>query len=267
MTGGGSGDAAVLLAAGGAGVRLGPGAPKALRLLGGEPLLVHAFRRLARAGSVGYVVVAAPPGREGEVCRLLDVAALIRGDRAGVPPSGQVPSSGPPPRPGRAGTSGGAGGPRVAVVAGGAQRQLSVAAALAVVPAEFDIVLVHDAARALAPPSLVDAVAAAVRSGHDAVIPVRPIPDTIARVGPAGEVLGNPDRSTLRTVQTPQGFRREVLREAHAAAADGSATDDAGLVARLGVPVRTIPGSERAMKITTRYDLLLAEILLAGGPG
>jgi 2-C-methyl-D-erythritol 4-phosphate cytidylyltransferase len=113
----------------------------------------------------------------------------------------------------------------------------------------------------------VDAVAAAVRSGHDAVIPVRPIPDTIARVGPAGEVLGNPDRSTLRTVQTPQGFRREVLREAHAAAADGSATDDAGLVARLGVPVRTIPGSERAMKITTRYDLLLAEILLAGGPG
>jgi 2-C-methyl-D-erythritol 4-phosphate cytidylyltransferase len=261
VTDGGPGDAAALLAAGGAGVRLGPGAPKALRLLGGEPLLVHVVRRLAQAGSVGYVVVAVPPGREAEVRRLLGSAGLLHGGRPGSPPSGPPPSGLPPLSWHSERTVW----PRVTVVAGGPQRQRSVAAALAVVPAGFDIVLVHDAARALAPPSLVDEVAAAVRSGHDAVVPVRPVPDTITQVGPAGEVIGSPDRSTLRAVQTPQGFRRRVLREAHAAATDGSATDDAGLVARLGVPVRTIPGSERAMKITTRYDLLLAELLLTGG--
>jgi len=219
-------DAAVVVAAGGAGVRLGVGPPKALRLLAGEPMLVHAVRRLTAASSVGLLVIAAPPGHEPAL------RALING---------------------------------AVVVTGGAERQSSVAAALAAVPPEFQIVLVHDAARALTPPTLVDQVAAAVRAGHDAVIPVLPVVDTITQVDADGQVAGTPDRSTLRAVQTPQGFRRPVLEAAHAGAAGASATDDASLVARLGVPVHTVPGSPEAMKITTWSDLLIAEALLQRG--
>lgn len=219
------GDVAALVPAAGAGVRLGPGGPKALRLLAGEPLLVHAVRRLRAAASVGSVVVAAPPGHEEAVQQMV--------------------------------------GDEVTVVTGGGDRQESVAAALAAVPPDFDFVVVHDAARALTPPTLIEEVAAAVRAGHDAVIPVLPVADTIVQIGSSGQVDGNLDRSVLRAVQTPQGFRREVLAEAHAAAGDVRATDDAGLVARLGVPVSTVPGTTLAMKITTPHDLTIAEALLA----
>ena len=219
------GDVAVLVPAAGAGVRLGPGGPKALRLLAGEPLLVHAVRRVAAAASVRLIVVAAPPGEVEAVRQLL----------APVAP--------------------------VTVVAGGAERQQSVAAALAVVPAEVGIVLVHDAARALTPATLVEQVAAAVRSGLPAVIPVLPVVDTIKEVGPGEVVLGTIDRSALRSVQTPQGFRHDVLAAAHGAGLDPH-TDDAGMVEKAGVPVTCVPGSELAMKITRPLDLILAEALL-----
>ena len=220
------GDVAVLVPAAGSGTRLGPGAPKALRLLGGEPLLVHALRRVCLAPSVAVVVVAAPPGEVDAVRALL----------APVAP--------------------------VTVVAGGEHRQASVAAALAAVPVDVPIVLVHDAARALAPPALVEAVAAAVRAGAEAVIPVLPVVDTIKEVGPTGEVRGTVDRAPLRAVQTPQGFQREILAAAHAAAVD-PLTDDAGLVEKQGVRVTCVPGSDHALKITRPFDLLLAEHLLA----
>ncbi|MEU8328326.1 2-C-methyl-D-erythritol 4-phosphate cytidylyltransferase [Micromonospora sp. NPDC048839] len=220
------GDVAVLVPAAGAGVRLGPGRPKALRLLAGEPLLVHAVRRLAAAPSVHTIVVAAP---------VADVQA-VRELLAPVAP--------------------------VIVVAGGAERQASVAAALAAVPTGPTIVLVHDAARALTPPELVESVAAAVRDGRDAVIPVLPVVDTIKEVGADEVVLGTVDRSALRAVQTPQGFRRAVLSAAHAAAGD-PLTDDAGLVEKQGVVVSCVPGSEYALKVTRPFDLALAEHLLA----
>ncbi|MFC3503154.1 2-C-methyl-D-erythritol 4-phosphate cytidylyltransferase [Micromonospora krabiensis] len=220
------GDVAVLVPAAGAGVRLGPGRPKALRLLGGEPLLVHAVRRLAAAGSVHTIVVAAP-------------AADVAGVRELLAPVAPV-----------------------TVVAGGAERQASVALALAAVPPGPEIILVHDAARALTPPELVESVAAAVREGRHAVIPVLPVVDTIKEVGAEEMVLGTVDRSALRAVQTPQGFRRSVLAAAHAAAGD-ALTDDAGLVEKQGVPVFCVPGSEYALKITRPFDLALAEHLLA----
>jgi len=219
------GDVAVLVPAAGAGVRLGPGGPKALRLLGGEPLLVHAIRRVAAAPSVRLIVVAAPAA---------DVPA-VRDLLASVAP--------------------------VTVVAGGAERQESVALALAAVPGDVAIVLVHDAARALTPPDLIESVAAAVRDGHPAVIPVLPVIDTVKEVGPGDVVLGTVDRSRLRSVQTPQGFRRDVLAGAHAAATD-PLTDDAGLVEKAGLPVTCVPGSDLAMKITRPLDLVLAEALL-----
>ena len=129
------------------------------------------------------------------------------------------------------------------------------------VPVGFEIILVHDAARALASAGLFERVAAAVRGGHGAVVPVLPVVDTIKQVDAAGAVLGTVDRSALRSVQTPQGFRRDVLEAADAAALDEH-TDDAGLAEKLGVPVTTVPGEEAALKITRPFDLALAEFLL-----
>jgi hypothetical protein len=111
---------------------------------------------------------------------------------------------------------------------------------------------------------LVERVAAAVRSGHGAVVPVLPVVDTIKEVGPGEVVIGTVDRSVLRSVQTPQAFRRDVLVAAHAAAGD-ALTDDAGLVEKAGVAVTCVPGSELAMKITRPLDLILAEALLLHG--
>ncbi|MEH1129247.1 2-C-methyl-D-erythritol 4-phosphate cytidylyltransferase [Micromonospora sp. CPCC 206061] len=220
------GDVAVLIPAAGAGVRLGPGGPKALRLLGDEPLLVHAVRRVAAAPSVRTIVVAAPPAEVAAVRQLLAPVAAVT------------------------------------VVAGGVERQESVALALAAVPAGPEIILVHDAARALAPPELFESVAAAVRSGRPAVIPVLPVVDTVKEVDADGVVLGTVDRSALRAVQTPQGFRRAVLAAAHAGAA-GSLTDDAGLVEKQGIPVTCVQGHEHALKITRPFDLAVATLLLA----
>lgn len=188
------------------------------------------IHRLAAAGSVGSLVIAAPPGHEPDVRSLLAAGRVWNHT----------------------------------VVTGGGHRQQSVAIALAAVPPGYEIVLVHDAARALTPPSLIEEVAAAVRTGQDAVIPVLPVADTMVQVDPTGVVTGAVDRSMLRAVQTPQGFRRAVLEAAHAAAPDHAATDDAGLVARLGVPVHTVPGSPLALKITTRHDLTVAEAMLSG---
>jgi 2-C-methyl-D-erythritol 4-phosphate cytidylyltransferase len=221
------GDVAILVPAAGMGVRLGPGAPKALRMLAGDPLLLHAVRGVAAAPSVGLIVVAAPAGDVATVATLLESVE----------------------RP-------------IRVVAGGATRQVSVANALAAVPPEFDLVLVHDAARALTPPSLIEAVAAKLRSGSAAVVPAVPVADTIKRVGVDGAVVATVDRSVLRAVQTPQGFRRATLAAAHAGAVDDH-TDDAGLAEQAGVRVDTVPGDDLAFKITRPFDLAVAEALLA----
>jgi 2-C-methyl-D-erythritol 4-phosphate cytidylyltransferase len=135
-----------------------------------------------------------------------------------------------------------------------------VRAALAALPDEVGIVLVHDAARPLAPVELVDAVAAAVCAGADAVVPGLPVTDTVKRV--EGEVVVETlDRSALRAVQTPQGFRRAVLEEAHLFPDALDATDDAGLVERAGHPVVVVAGADEAFKVTRPLDLLLAEVV------
>lgn len=228
-----------IVPAAGQGLRLGAGAPKALREVAGEPLLLHAVRALAAAPSVTMVVVAAPAEL------LQDVRTLL------LPAVGTV---------------------RLEVVAGGSDRRESVSRGLAVVPADTEIVLVHDAARPLVPVSLVEAVVAAVRAGADAVVPGLPVSDTIKRVDPGGVVQETPPRAELRAVQTPQGFPVAVLRAAHSAVAAAGvvATDDAGLAEALGHDVLVIPGSADALKITHPADFGLAEAILAartgGGP-
>lgn len=226
-----TGRTAALVPAAGRGERLGPGAPKALRPLGGIPMLVHAVRALAASRIVDLVVVAAPEDSAESVASMLAEQSFLA---------------------------------EVVVVTGGDTRQDSVARALLTLPDDIDVVLVHDAARPLVPVEVVTAVVAAVRAGHAAVVPGLPVIDTIKRVDELGMVECTVDRGPLRAIQTPQGFDRQVLQTAHATAdLDAAATDDAGLVERLGLPVHVVPGHEEAFKVTTPLDVVIAEAILA----
>jgi 2-C-methyl-D-erythritol 4-phosphate cytidylyltransferase len=219
--------AAVIVAAG-SGQRLAVGIPKAMVALGDRPIVEWAVRAFSGHPDVVSVVVVAP--RES--------VAAISDSLAG----------------------------RAAVVAGGATRQESVDLGLAALSADFELVLVHDAARPLVSQDVISTVVAALRAGADAVIPVLPVVDTIKRVNAAAQVIGTVDRAELRIVQTPQGFRRDVLVAAHASAKDRGVvdiSDDAGLIEGIGRTVQTVPGDERTFKITTPYDLALANRLVA----
>lgn len=218
----------VVVPAAGRGERLGPGAPKALRSLAGEPVLVHALRGLRAAGCVDVVVVAAPPDAVEDVTRLVAAFGAV-------------------------------------VVAGGAERADSVARGLAALPVDVDLVLVHDAARCLVPAEVVQRVVQALRDGAEAVVPVVPVADTVKEVC-GSVVLRTVDRAALRAVQTPQGFRRGVLAAAHRDGPAG-ATDDAALVEACGGRVHVVEGADEAFKVTRPLDLLLAEAVLAGRRG
>jgi len=222
---------AVVVVAAGGGTRLGREEPKAFVELSGVTILEHALRGVFGAVEPAQVVVVAP-------------AALVARARA----IGEHVA--------------GAASAHLTVVPGGETRQLSVAAGLAVLAAGVEVVLVHDAARALTPSSLIDRVAGAVRDGVG-VIPASPVVDTVKRV--EGErVVEAVDRSDLVHVQTPQGFPRAELVAAYAAATSDH-TDDAALYAAAGHPVVTVPGEPRAFKITTPWDLGRAEQLLEAG--
>lgn len=200
--------------------------PKAFVPLRGRPLLWHCVQGLLASGCVDVVVVA--------------VGAQYHDHaRAAVAEAGD----------------------RVQIVTGGASRSDSVRAALHSVP-EAKVVLVHDAARCLTPVSVIQAVAHAILAGQPAVVPVLPVVDTIKKVDSEGRVMGTLDRTALRVVQTPQGFAAELLRRAHQASS-GPVTDDAGLIEALGVPVTTLPGHPHAFKITTPFDLAVAEAVAA----
>ena len=247
------GGAVAVLTAAGSGSRLGAGVPKALVPVGGVSLLRRAAAGLIASGAVSHVVVTAPAE---EVDR-------FRAELEGLPDASAGAA---------AGRCGG-----IEVVAGSPRsRQASVAlgltAALEAVP-QADVVIVHDAARALTPPEVTQRVVAAVRAGHEAVVPALPVTDTVKEVEarPAGEpepVVGTPRRDRLRAVQTPQGFSTPVLVAAHRAGAERAgdealaASDDAGLVEACGGSVVVVAGDERAMKVTTPMDLALAELLL-----
>lgn len=145
---------------------------------------------------------------------------------------------------------------REGAVAGGATRSESVRAGLAMVPNTATIVCVHDGARPFASAELFAAVIAAVSSGADAAVPGVPISDTIKQIDATGAVVATPVRSALRAVQTPQAFRADVLRRAHATA--GDATDDAALVEAAGGRVVVVAGEQHNRKITDPDDLLWA---------
>jgi 2-C-methyl-D-erythritol 4-phosphate cytidylyltransferase/2-C-methyl-D-erythritol 2,4-cyclodiphosphate synthase len=212
---------AAIIAGAGSGHRLGADLPKALVKLLDKTLVEHAVAALAPVAQL--IIVTAPAGFEDKFKELL--------------------------------------GDQVTVITGGVLRSDSIRIALAKIPTDFEYVLVHDAARAIASTELAKSIATELAKGEQAVIPALDVVDTIKEVDASGYVRSTPDRSTLRAVQTPQGFVKSVLAHAHSSAED--ATDDAALVEAIGIKVKVIAGEERALKITTKSDLTrAAQILL-----
>ena len=207
---------AAIIAAAGSGERFGASIPKALIQLGDRTLIEHAVSAISSVAD--QIIVTAPAGYEKEIQKLV--------------------------------------GDGVTVITGGATRSESVRIGLSKVLCDAEYVLIHDAARALASPALAQSVVAALKSGDVAVIPGLAQTDTVKIIDTDGFVTSTPDRTSMRRVQTPQGFTYGVINQAHAQA--GEATDDAALVEALGKKVRVIAGEERALKITTPSDLATA---------
>ncbi len=226
--------AVAIVAAAGSGARLGAEQdgrvlPKALVPMAGRPLVCWAVDGLL-AGGVAEVVVVVP--------------AAHRAEFEAVLPHG------------------------VTVVEGGVSRTASVRAGLAAIGPAATAVLVHDAARPLTPPEAIARVLDALGGGAPAVVPVLPVVDTTVLVDDDGLVVEAVPRTSLRRVQTPQGFDRGTLQAAYAALEAGvDLTDDAAVVRRAGVPVVTVAGDERSAKVTVAHDLALAELTLAPGVG
>ena len=220
---------AIVLAAGSSS-RMG-GVDKLWAELGGAPLIAHALRAMAETPGVETVVVVAPEERHAAIGSLLDGWDV-----------------------------------NVRCVVGGARRQDSVAAGIAAAP-EATWYLVHDGARALVTTGIASRVLSAARM-HGAAIPGVPIADTVKRVHldedtrHAEVIIETIERAPLRAIQTPQAFRGDLLRRAHAEVLD-DATDDAAMLERLGLAVVIVPGDPTNMKVTTPTDLEVARVLLA----
>ena len=207
---------AAIIAAAGMGHRLGANLPKSLVKLIDKTLLEHAVANLAPVAQL--LIVTAPAGYEAEYKKLL--------------------------------------GEEVEVITGGVLRSDSIRIAIAKIPNNYEYVLVHDAARALASTRLASEVINQLIRGQQAVIPTLEVIDTIKEVDNQGYVRNTLNRAALKIVQTPQGFNRSVLERAHQASED--ATDDAALVEALGIKVKTIAGEDQAFKITTKGDIKTA---------
>lgn len=227
-------DLAVVIVAAGKGERLGAAVPKAFFPIASRTLLSHAVERALPAQGLLQLIVAAPAELLAEA--RMTVENLLSDARI-----------------------------QVEVVAGGETRQQSIANALAKLNPDVDVVLVHDAARAFAPTSVFDRVAASVRSERRGVVPVEAVVDTIKRV--AGDVvLETVDRTELRAAQTPQGFVAEQLLVGYQQA-DADHTDDAALMQALGHEVGFVAGDAAGFKITTPADVDRAYALVVGGSG
>lgn len=220
-----------MIAAGGSGARMGPGRGRKQYLeLGGEPVLLHAIRPFLEHADVAWVIVALPAEDVEE-------------------PPFPIPDG-------------------VRVVEGGAERGDSVRRALDVVPAEADVVLIHDGARPLVTGAVVDRVLRAAAGGLGAVAAV-PVADTLKRVADDGTITSTVSRRGLWQAQTPQAFPRVMIVDAYRRAAEEgvAATDDAALVERYGGRVVVVEGDVRNLKVTHPADLTLAELLLRADTG
>jgi 2-C-methyl-D-erythritol 4-phosphate cytidylyltransferase len=221
-------DVGVVIVAGGSGSRVGGAELKQFRWIAGKPMLLHSVQAFMARPDVALVVVVLP----------------------------RAYAADPPPWLFQCDVD------RLLVTEGGGARMESVANGLGDLPTTVNVVLVHDAARPLVDDATIDRVVAAARAGT-AAIAALPVVDTLKEVDASGRIVRTVDRTRLWRAQTPQGFPRDVIVEAHVAARrDGAtATDDAALCERLGLPVVVVRGSERALKVTEEGDFARAELL------
>jgi 2-C-methyl-D-erythritol 4-phosphate cytidylyltransferase len=221
-------DVGVVIVAAGSGNRVGGNELKQFRWVGGKPMLLHSVQTFQHRRDVAMVVCVLPKAFVGD----------------------------PPPWLFQCDTD------RLLISVGGRERTESVANGLEDLPDEVNIVLVHDAARPFVSSAMIDRVIAEARQGHGAVAAL-PVVDTLKEVDDDGRVVRTVERSRLWRAQTPQGFPRDLIEQAHsqARAEHVVATDDAALFERLGLPVVVVRGSERAMKITDEDDFARADAL------
>ncbi len=222
---------AALIVAAGRGVRAGGGLPKQYRAIGGSPILAHTLRLFQDHDRIGAVMVVIHP----------DDIALYEG--AATDATKLLPP-----------------------VSGGASRQASVLAGLeALAPLGFDAVLIHDAVRPFAPPALISRVVDAL-ADHDAVLAASPVTDTLKRSDDDGFVADTVPREGLFAAETPQGFRLNVILDAHrrAAVAGITVTDDAALAEWAGIPVKLVTAARTNIKLTSPEDIEMADARLTG---
>ena len=210
-----------IIPAAGSGDRLGQSIPKSLVVINGKTLIQRAVESILP--HVDEVIIAAPKDFE------LEISGLFSDNK------------------------------KIKVISGGEVRSKSVAAALSQVNQNADYILVHDAARCFATQAQTMRVIDALLAGDHAVVPGIEVVDTIKVIDANNFAEMTPVRSTLRAVQTPQGFSAQILHRAHQSGSD--ATDDAALVEALGIAVRVVPGEPNAHKITTPADLEWAKRL------
>jgi 2-C-methyl-D-erythritol 4-phosphate cytidylyltransferase len=221
-------DVGVVIVAGGSGSRVGGDELKQFRWVAGKPMLLHSVQTFMARPDVGMVVVVLPQRYAGD----------------------------PPPWLFQCDVD------RLLVSIGGRTRSESVANGLDDLPDEAEIVLVHDAARPLVDSATIERVVETVRGGSCAIAAL-PVVDTLKEVTDDGRVERTVSRERLWRAQTPQGFPRRVIVDAHRRARSEriSATDDAALCERLGIPVMVVRGTERAMKVTEEGDFARADAL------
>ena len=210
-----------IIPAAGSGDRLGQSIPKSLVVINGKTLIQRAVESILP--HVDEVIIAAPKDFE------LEISGLFSDNK------------------------------KIKVISGGEVRSKSVAAALSQVNQNADYILVHDAARCFATQAQTMRVIDALLAGDHAVVPGIEVVDTIKVIDANNFAESTPSRSSLRAVQTPQGFSARILHRAHQSGND--ATDDAALVEALGIAVRVVPGESNAHKITTPADLEWAKRL------
>jgi 2-C-methyl-D-erythritol 4-phosphate cytidylyltransferase len=223
-------DVGVVIVAAGSGSRVGGDELKQFRWVAGKPMLLHSVQAFHARADVAMVVVVLP----------------------------KAFAAAPPPWLFQCDIE------RLLVSVGGRERGESVANGLEDLPEDVEYVLVHDAARPLVGDDVIDRVVEAARGGEGAIAAL-PVVDTLKRVDAEGRILETVERAGLWRAQTPQGFPRAMIERAHAAARRERivATDDAALCERLGLPVRVVRGSERALKVTEESDFVRAEALSA----
>jgi 2-C-methyl-D-erythritol 4-phosphate cytidylyltransferase len=224
-------DVGVVIVAAGASTRTtgtDQGRLKQLRWIAGKPMLLHSLQTFQQRADVAMVVCVLPHSYAGD----------------------------PPPWIFQCDVE------RMLISVGGKERSESVQNGLEDLPDECRIVLIHDAARPLVAPSMIDRVVSEVRKGHGAVAAL-PVVDTLKEVDANGTIVGTVERANLWRAQTPQGFPRDMIVRAHreARAAGVTATDDAALCERLHLPVVVVRGSERALKVTEDGDFARVEAL------